>query len=91
MVLDSDAISATNNGKEIQVTAREFNIMFKLLSYPNKTFSRIQLMDEFWDAESDATPRAVDVYISRLREKFSECTDFEIVTVHGLGYKVTIK
>jgi DNA-binding response OmpR family regulator len=91
LVLDADAISATNNGKEIQVTVREFNIMFKLLSYPNKTFSRIQLMDEFWDAESDVTPRAVDVYISRLREKFSECTDFEIVTVHGLGYKVTIK
>ena len=69
------------------MTMREFNILFKLLSYPNKTFTRAQLMDEFWSGETSASLRAVDVYITRIREKFSGCEDFKIVTVHGLGYK----
>ena len=67
------------------------NIIYKLLSYPKKTFTRSQLMDEFWDTETNAAPRAVDVYMTRLRDKFSECDDFEIVTVHGLGYKAVVK
>ncbi|MBP3824436.1 MAG: helix-turn-helix domain-containing protein, partial [Butyrivibrio sp.] len=58
---------------------------------PKKTFTRGQLMDEFWDVDSDATPRAVDVYMTKLREKFSDCDDFEIVTVRGLGYKAVPK
>ena len=91
LTLDADAISATSAGEEIQLTAREFNIAYKLLSYPNKTFTRIKLMDEFWDADSNATPRAVDVYITKLRDKLSSCTGFEIVTVHGLGYKAVLK
>ena len=96
LTLDADAVSAVNegadgNGTEIQLTAREFNLAYKLLSYPNKTFTRIQLMDEFWDADSNATPRAVDVYITKLREKLSCCTGFEIATVHGLGYKAVVK
>ena len=91
LVLDADAISALNDGQEIALTSREFNLLYKLLSYPNKTFTRIQLMDEFWGAESNATPRAVDVYITKLREKLSLCTGFEIVTVRGLGYKAVIK
>ncbi len=70
---------------------REFNILYKLLSYPKKTFTRTQLMDEFWDAQSNTTTRAVDVYMTKLRDKFSECNDFEIVTVHGLGYKAVVK
>ena len=73
------------------MTAREFNILYKLLSYPKKTLTRTQLMDEFWDAETNTAPRAVDVYVTKLRDKFSECNDFEIVTVHGLGYKVVLK
>ena len=87
LVMDADAMSAVVDGEEVPVTTREFNILFKLLSYPNKTFTRAQLMDEFWGMESDSTLRAVDVYITKLRDKFSGCTGFKIVTVRGLGYK----
>lgn len=91
LVMDADAMTAVMEGKEIPVTTREFNIMYKLLSYPNRTFSRSQLMDEFWGLESDTGLRAVDVYITKLRDKFSVCPDFEIKTVRGLGYKAVIK
>lgn len=86
-VLDAEEMSAYVADKEIALTVREFNILYKLLSYPRRTFSRAQLMDEFWDGESNASLRAVDVYITRLRDKFSCSEDFRIVTVHGLGYK----
>ena len=86
-VLDAEEMSAYVNGAEIPVTVREFNILYKLLSYPRRTFSRAQLMDEFWSGESSASLRAVDVYITRIRDKFSASEDFRIVTVHGLGYK----
>jgi len=89
--LDADAMSAAVNGEEIPVTTREFNIMYKLLSYPNKTFSRSQLMDEFWGIETETTLRAVDVYVTKLRDKFSICKDFKIVTVRGLGYKAVLE
>ncbi|MCR5764259.1 MAG: response regulator transcription factor [Treponema sp.] len=89
--MDEEERCAMNNGEEISLTAREFNLLYKLLSYPKKTFTRVQLMDEFWDSDSNATPRAVDVYITKLRDKLSSCTDFEILTVHGLGYKAVIK
>ena len=65
--------------------------MFKLLSFPGKTFTRQNIMDEFWDMDSASGPRVVDVYMTKIRDKFSECDDFEIVTVHGLGYKAVIK
>lgn len=91
LILDADERTAVLDGEEISLTAREFNILYKLLSYPKKTFTRTQLMDEFWDADSNTAPRAVDVYMTKLRDKFSGCTDFEIVTVHGLGYKAVIK
>ncbi|MDE6314344.1 MAG: response regulator transcription factor [Lachnospiraceae bacterium] len=91
LVLDADERSATVGGEEISLTVREFNILYKLLSYPKKTFTRTQLMDEFWDTDSNTTTRAVDVYMTKLRDKFSECNDFEIVTVHGLGYKAVTK
>lgn len=89
--LDADAMGATVNGEEIPVTTREFNILYKLLSYPKKTFSRAQLMDEFWGIESETSLRAVDVYITKLRDKFSACEGFEIKTVRGLGYKAVLK
>ena len=89
--LDADAVSAVVDGQEVPVTMREFNILFKLLSYPNKTFTRAQLMDEFWGMESESTLRAVDVYITKLRDKFSGCTGFSIATVRGLGYKAVLK
>lgn len=91
LTLDADAMSALVNGEEVPTTTREFNIMYKLLSYPNKTFSRVQLMDEFWGMDSETSLRAVDVYITKLRDKFSECDDIEIKTIRGLGYKVVLK
>ncbi len=90
-ILDADAMAVTIRGEEIAVTTREFNILHKLLSYSNHTFSRSQLMDEFWGVESDTGLRAVDVYITKLRDKFSACQDFEIKTVRGLGYKAVLK
>ena len=91
LVMDADAMTAMIDNEEIAVTTREFNILYKLLSYPNKTFSRAQLMDEFWGVETDTSLRAVDVYITKLRDKFSDCDGFEIKTVRGLGYKVVLK
>lgn len=83
--------TATLNGEETPFTVREFDILFKMLSYPKKTFTRSALMTEFWDYDSSATSRTVDVYMAKLREKTSLCDGFEIVTVHGLGYKVVLK
>lgn len=88
--LDADGMCAEVNGEEISLTTREFNIIYKLLSYPKKTFSRAQLMDEFWGIDSETSLRAVDVYITKLRDKLSDCDGFEIKTVRGLGYKAVL-
>lgn len=90
LTMDADAVTAVVDGEEIAVTTREFNILYKLLSYPGKTFSRAQLMDEFWGIESETSLRAVDVYVTKLRDKFSQCDGFRIVTVRGLGYKAVM-
>ncbi len=90
-VMDADERTTYLDDEEISLTSREFNILYKLLSYPKKTFTRTQLMDEFWDADTGTAPRAVDVYMTKLRQKLSACEDFEIKTVHGLGYKAVIK
>ena len=90
LVLDADGMTAEVDGEEIAVATREFNILYKLLSYPKKTFTRAQLMDEFWGVDSDTSLRAVDVYITKLRDKFSQCDGFEIKTVRGLGYKAVL-
>lgn len=91
LVLNAEEHSAYFDNEEIPLTVREFDILYKLLSYPKKTFTRSQLMDEFWDSDTSSGPRTVDVYITKLRDKFSDCKDFEIVTVHSLGYKAVIK
>lgn len=91
LLLDADAVSATLDEEEIPITTREFNILYKMLSYPNHTFSRAQLLDEFWGVESETSLRAIDIYITKLRDKFSVCDSFEIRTVRGLGYKAVIK
>lgn len=91
LVLDADGMSAEIDGEEVNLTTREFNIIYKLLSYPKKTFSRAQLMDEFWGVESNTSLRAVDVYVTKLRDKLSECDGFKIVTVRGLGYKAVLQ
>ena len=90
-VMDADEHTAYLEEEEIALTNREFSILYKLLSYPKKTFTRTQLMDEFWDADTETAPRAVDVYMTKLRAKLAKCNDFEIVTVHGLGYKAVLK
>lgn len=90
-VMDADEHTAYLDDEEIPMTNREFSILYKLLSYPKKTFTRTQLMDEFWDSDTETAPRAVDVYMTKLRGKLSDCKDFEIVTVHGLGYKAVLK
>jgi DNA-binding response OmpR family regulator len=89
--MNEESLSATISGEDIPVTVREFNILYKLLSYPSKTFLRSQLMDEFWGFDSDTGLRAVDVYITKLRDKFTKADGFKIVTVHGLGYKAVLK
>lgn len=91
LTLDGDGMTAEVNGEEVPVTPREFNILFKLLSYPKKIFSRAQLMDEFWEVDTDASLRSVDVYVTKLRDKFSQCDGFEIKTVRGVGYKAVLK
>lgn len=90
-VMDADERCATLDGEEIPLTTREFDLLYKLLSYPKKTFTRTQLMDEFWDVQTQSGTRTVDVYMTKLRAKLADCGSFEIVTVHGLGYKAVIK
>lgn len=89
--MNLDEHTAYADGEELPLTVREFDLLFKLLSFPKRTFTRNQLMDEFWDYDSSATSRTVDVYMSKLREKTSVCNGFEILTVHGLGYKAVLK
>ena len=82
-----DSLSVVCKNDTQELPQKEVLLLFKLLSYPNKIFTRRQLMDEIWDMESESDERTVDVHVSRLREKFRDCEDFEIVTVRGLGYK----
>jgi DNA-binding response OmpR family regulator len=91
VTMNADEITAYLNEQEIPLTVKEFQVLYKLLSYPQKIFTRNQLMDDLWGLETGTSPRSVDVYITKLREKFSGCSDFEIATVHGLGYKAVLK
>lgn len=90
LTLDSAETAAYVDGADIGLSVKEFNILFKLLSYPKRTFTRTQLMNDFWGYETESAPRTVDVCITKLRGKLSVCHDVEIVTVHGLGYKAVI-
>lgn len=91
LTLDADAVTAIVDGTEFPVTTKEFNILYKLPSHPSKTLSRGQLMDEFWGLENNIGLRAVDVYITGVRKRFSACDDFSLRTVHGLGYKAVLQ
>lgn len=86
-VLDYNDFSVTAADSSVSLPNKEFRILFKLLSQPNRIFTRAQIMDEIWGYDSDSAERTVDVHIRRLREKFEDSADFEIVTVKGLGYK----
>lgn len=90
LTMKADEASVTVGGSAVPVTVREFKILFKLLSNPNRTFTRAQLMDEFWNPEAGSSTRTVDVYMVRLRNKLSGCDGFEIQTVYGLGYKAVL-
>ena len=89
--MDKTEHNAYLDNEELPLTVREFDLLFKFLSYPKRTFTRSALMDEFWDYDSSATSRTIDVYMAKLREKTARCDGFEIVTVHGLGYKAVLK
>ena len=89
--MNAEEHTAYLDGEELALTVREFDLLFKLLSYPKKTFTRSALMSEFWDYDSSATSRTVDVYMAKIREKTAACDGFDIVTVHGLGYKAVLK
>lgn len=91
LFMDADARIAIADGQEIQLTMREFDLIFGLLSAPEKAFTRKELMQKYWDEDSTTSPRAVDVYMTKLREKFSPCHSFQIVTVHGVGYKAVLQ
>ena len=90
-ILDYDALTVTQGSSVMELPNKEFLLLYQLLSYHNKIFTRRSLMDEIWDMNSDTDERTVDVHINRLRDRFKENSDFEILTVRGLGYKAVIK
>lgn len=91
LVLVRDEMSAYVDGEEVPILPKEFNILYKLLSHPKKIFTRSELIDEYWGMANDTGLRTVDVYITKLRKEFVHCKSFEIVTVHGFGYKAVLK
>ena len=90
-VLDYDTFTVTTGDEVVELPQKEFNILFKLFSYPNQIFTRTKLMNEFWGMLSESDERTIDVHINRLRDKFKDNPNFEIITVRGLGYKVIKK
>lgn len=91
VTLDYDSLTVSRNGEKQELPQKEFMLLYKLLSYPGKIFTRIQLMDEIWGAESDTGWETVTVHIGRLRKRFEGWNEFEIVSVRGLGYKAVKK
>ena len=87
VVIDYDALTVSKGGETFTLPQKELQLLFKLLSYPNMIFTRLQLMDEIWGMESDTSDHTLNVHINRLRERFYGWPEFEIVTVRGLGYK----
>lgn len=91
IVLEYDALSVTWRGEKQFLPQKEFLLLYKLLSYPDRIFTRIQLMDEIWGADSDSGWETITVHVNRLRKRFENCTGFELVNVRGLGYKAVKK
>lgn len=91
IVLDYDSLEVRFPGEIIELPKKEFYLLYKLLSYPKKIFTRQELMDDIWGFESEADERTIDVHIKRLREKFGNLQEFEIVTIRGLGYKGVVR
>ena len=86
-VVDFESMTVKTNENEIALPLKEFNLLFKLLSYPGKIFTRQQLMDEIWGMDSETDDRTINTHINRLRDKFEGNSDFKIITIRGLGYK----
>jgi len=91
VILDYDSLTVTKGEESFSLPQKEFYLLFKLLSYPGVIFTRLQIMDEIWGMDSQTDERTVNVHINRLRDRFRDCPEFEIVTVRGLGYKVVKK
>ncbi|MCR5748068.1 MAG: response regulator transcription factor [Lachnospiraceae bacterium] len=88
--MDEGSMTVSLDGEEIPFTTKEFQLLFKLLSYPNHAFSRNQLLEELGGADNESTPRSIDVFITNIRSKLENCTGFKIATVRGIGYKGVI-
>lgn len=91
VTLDYDSLTVTTDKGRETLPQKEFLLLFKLLSYPDVVFTRLQLMDEIWGMDAESDEHTVNVHINRLRTRFAHCDDFEIVTVRGLGYKAVRK
>lgn len=89
-VLDYDAMTISRDSSSVMLPQKEFFLLYKLLSYPGKIFTRLQLMDEIWGRDSHSDAQTIDVHINRLRRRFQDNPDFEILTVRGLGYKAVV-
>lgn len=89
--LDYDSLTVLKDGVSQTLPQKEFYLLYKLLSYPDKIFTRIQLMDEIWGMDSESSDTTINVHINRLRKKFGEWQEFEIVSIRGIGYKAVIK
>ncbi len=90
IILDYDALSITKDSKTQTLPQKEFLLLFKLLSYPNKIFTRLQLMDEIWGMDSTTVDTTVNVHINRLRKRFESWDEFELISIRGIGYKAVI-
>lgn len=91
VVLDYDALTVKREGEEQTLPQKEFLLLYKLLAYPNKIFTRLQLMDEIWGMESQTTDTTITVHVNRLRKRFDGYPEFEIVAIRGIGYKAVVK
>ena len=91
VVLDYDALMVTREGISQTLPQKEFYLLYKLLSYPNKIFTRLQLMDEIWGMESESNDTTVNVHVARLRKRFEDWSEFEILAIRGIGYKAVIR
>ncbi|MCI7741479.1 MAG: response regulator transcription factor [Clostridiales bacterium] len=87
-VLECDSLTVTCNGESMVLPQKEFMLLYKMASFPGRIFTRQQLMDDIWGYDSDSDTHTVDVHIGRLRDRFKDNTDFKIVTIRGVGYKV---
>ncbi|MGI5970640.1 MAG: response regulator transcription factor [Oscillospiraceae bacterium] len=91
VVLDYDALSVTRDGTSQTLPQKEFYLLYKLLSYPDKIFTRLQLMDEIWGMDSESNDTTVNVHVARLRKRFENWPEFEIIAIRGIGYKAVIR